>query len=98
MRIMGLDYGSRTVGVALTDPTGLIAQPHCTLTRDRETKLRKTLQEIESIVAEYRVERIVLGLPFNMDDSEENGRRKPGFSGRSWHSGFPCPSNLWMNV
>lgn len=70
MRIMGLDYGSRTVGVALTDPTGLIAQPHCTLTRDREAKLRKTLQEIESMVLEYQVERIVLGLPFNMDDSE----------------------------
>ncbi len=70
MRIMGLDYGSRTVGVALTDPTGLIAQPLCTLTRDRESKLRKTLQEIEKMVSEYQVERIILGLPFNMDDSE----------------------------
>ena len=50
MRILGLDYGSRTVGVAVTDPTGLIAQPLRTITRTRESMLRKTLQEIDSIV------------------------------------------------
>ncbi len=70
MRILGLDYGSKTVGVAITDPTGLIAQPLLTLKRDRESMLRKTVKEIEKIVSEYQVEKIILGLPFNMDDTE----------------------------
>ena len=69
MRIMGLDYGSRTVGVALTDPLGITAQPLETITRTSENKLRRTLARLEEIVREYQVERIVLGLPVNMDDS-----------------------------
>lgn len=70
MRIMALDYGSVTVGVAMSDPTGLIAQPLETITRKEEKKLRKTLARIEALVREYQVEEIVLGLPKNMDDSE----------------------------
>lgn len=70
MRILGLDYGSRTVGVAITDPTGMIAQPLRTIVRERESALRKTLSEIAEIVKTYEVERIILGLPLNMDDSE----------------------------
>lgn len=76
MRILGLDYGSRTVGVAISDPTGLIAQPLKTITRERESMLRKTLSEIQEIVREYEVDRIVLGLPFNMDDTEGERARK----------------------
>ncbi|MDD6282584.1 MAG: Holliday junction resolvase RuvX [Oribacterium sp.] len=76
MRILGLDYGSRTVGVAISDPTGLIAQPLKTITRERESMLRKTLSEIQEIVREYAVDRIVLGLPFNMDDTEGERARK----------------------
>lgn len=70
MRILGLDYGSRTVGVAVTDPTGLIAQPLRTITRTRESMLRKTLQEIDSIVRTMQVGKIILGLPLNMDGTE----------------------------
>jgi len=70
MRVMGLDYGSVTVGVAMTDPTGLICQPLETITRKEEKKLRKTLARIEELVREYQVDEIVLGLPKNMDDSE----------------------------
>ena len=66
---MGLDYGSRTVGVALTDPLGLTAQPLETITRESENKLRKTFARLEQIVSEYQVSAIVLGLPLNMDDS-----------------------------
>jgi putative Holliday junction resolvase len=76
MRVLGLDYGSRTVGVAISDPTGLIAQPLKTITRERESMLRKTLAEIQEIVREYEVDRIVLGLPFNMDDTEGERARK----------------------
>lgn len=70
MRIMGLDYGSKTVGVALTDALGITAQPLETITRDSEKKLRRTLARIEQLVKEHEVDEIVIGLPLNMDDSE----------------------------
>ena len=69
MRIMGLDYGSKTVGVALTDPLGLTVQPLETITRDSENKLRRTLARLEEIVTEYQVGSIILGFPVHMDDS-----------------------------
>ncbi|PNV63457.1 Holliday junction resolvase RuvX [Clostridium sp. chh4-2] len=69
MRVMGLDYGSRTVGVAVCDPLGLTAQALETITRDEENKLRPTLRRIEALIAEYEIETIVLGYPKNMDDS-----------------------------
>lgn len=70
MRIMGLDYGSKTVGVALSDPLLLTAQAFETIPRKSENKLRRTLARITELCAEYEVDRIVLGLPKNMDDSE----------------------------
>lgn len=69
MRIMGLDYGSKTVGVAVCDPLGLTAQGIETITRREENKLRRTLARIDQIISEYQVESIVLGYPKNMDDS-----------------------------
>ena len=69
MRILGLDFGSKTVGVAVSDPTGLIATGVEIIRRDREDKLRKTCARIEELVEEYEVSRIVLGCPYNMDDS-----------------------------
>lgn len=70
MRILGLDFGSKTVGVAVCDPTGLIATGLEIVRRDREDKLRQTLSRIEAIIEEYEVEKIVLGYPKNMNDSE----------------------------
>ena len=69
MRIMGLDYGSRTVGVAVCDPLGITAQTVETITRRDENKLRQTLARIETLAAEYGVERIVLGYPKNMNNT-----------------------------
>ena len=69
MRVMGLDYGSKTVGVALSDELLLTAQPKETIWRDREGKIRKTLVRIEELVAEYDVRLIVVGLPLNMNDT-----------------------------
>ena len=69
MRIMALDYGSKTVGVALTDPLGYTCQPFETITRGSENKLRRTLARLEIIAEEYQVEKIILGFPVNMDDS-----------------------------
>ena len=70
MRIMGLDYGSVTVGVAVSDGLLLTAQPVEVIKRKSETKLRQTLARIEQIVTEYQVERIVLGYPKNMNNTE----------------------------
>ena len=69
MRIMGLDYGSKTVGVAISDALLLTAQGIETIERKEENKLRKTLARIEALVKEYEVEKIVLGLPLNMNDT-----------------------------
>ncbi len=70
MRILGLDYGSKTVGVAVSDPLLLTAQGLEIIRRKHENKLRKTYARIEEICREYGVERIVLGYPRNMDDTE----------------------------
>ena len=70
MRIMGLDFGSKTVGVAVSDPLLLTAQGIEIIRRKEENKLRRTLARIEELILEYEVEEIVLGLPKNMNDSE----------------------------
>lgn len=69
MRIMGLDFGSRTVGVAISDALLLTAQGIEIIERKEENKLRRTLARIEELIVEYEVEEIVLGLPKNMNDS-----------------------------
>ena len=69
MRILGLDYGAVTVGVAIIDELMLTAQPLETIRRAGENKLRRTLARIEELSAEYKIEKIVLGLPRNMDDT-----------------------------
>lgn len=70
MRWMGLDFGTKTVGVAISDELGITAQPIETITRKVNTKLRRTLARIEQLVDEYSVTEIVLGYPKNMDNSE----------------------------
>lgn len=69
-RILGLDYGTKTVGVAISDPLLLTAQELETITRQRASALRHTLVRIKEICDEYQVEKIILGYPRNMDDSE----------------------------
>ena len=70
MRIMGLDFGSVTVGVAISDGLLLTAQGIEVIRRKEENKLRRTLARIEELIKEYEVTKIVLGLPKNMDNSE----------------------------
>lgn len=81
MRIIGLDYGTKTVGVAISDELGITAQPYETIERKSANKLRQTLARIESIIAEYGedgqngkngksgIEKIVLGYPKNMNNT-----------------------------
>lgn len=69
MRIMGLDYGSKTVGVAISDALKITAQGIETIERKEENKLRRTLARIEELVKEYEVDTIVLGFPKNMNNT-----------------------------
>ena len=70
MRIMGLDFGSKTVGVALSDSLLITAQGLEIIGRKEENKLRRTLARIEELIQEYEVTEIVLGLPKNMNGTE----------------------------
>ncbi len=70
MRIMGLDYGSKTMGVAVSDALQITAQGIEIINRKQENKLRQTLARIEELILEYEVEKIVLGFPKNMNDTE----------------------------
>lgn len=70
MRIMGLDFGSKTVGVAISDALLLTAQGVEIIRRKDENKLRQTLARIEELIVEYEVDEIVLGLPKNMNATE----------------------------
>ena len=69
MRIMGLDFGSRTTGVAVSDPLGITAQGVETIVRKDENKLRQTCARIEELIKEYEIEEIVLGYPKNMNNT-----------------------------
>ena len=70
MRIMGLDFGTKTVGVAISDPLLITAQGKEIVRREKPDKLRKTLARLEELIGEYDVQEIVLGNPKNMNDTE----------------------------
>ena len=95
MRLMGLDYGNVHVGVALSDELGMTAYPLEVIERKDSNKLRKTFARIEEIAREYKVDKIIIGLPLNMDDSEseisktvidfsENIKRRTGLPVELW--------------
>jgi putative Holliday junction resolvase len=67
MRILGLDVGTKTVGIALSDPLGITAQPVTTL---RRWNLESDVAELKRLAVEHGVSRVVVGLPLNMDGSE----------------------------
>lgn len=69
MRIIGLDYGAKTMGVAVSDPLGIIASGIETIRREDENKLRRTLARVTELVREYQAEAIVLGFPKHMDNT-----------------------------
>ena len=82
MRCLGLDYGSRTVGCAITDELGITVQNLETIQRKEEKKLRQTLARIKEIVETYDVGTIVLGLPLNMNgEAGERAERTLAFKG-----------------
>lgn len=66
-RLLGMDYGQRRIGLALSDPTGTIASAHSVVEYDHE---REALEQIAEVCRTHDVEAVVLGLPINMDGSE----------------------------
>lgn len=70
MRILGLDFGAKTIGVAVSDELLLTAQGLEIIRRQSQNKLRQSLARIQAIVEEYEVGSIVLGYPKNMNNTE----------------------------
>lgn len=84
MRILGLDFGSKTVGVAVSDELLITAQGVEIIRRKSPSKLRQTLARIDELVGEYKVEKIVLGYPKNMNNTEGERCEKQKNLRRCW--------------
>ena len=95
MRILGLDFGSKTVGVAVSDGLLLTAQGVETFERKDESKLRKTCARIEELIAEYEVTEIVLGLPKNMNNTEGERVEKTKAFGEMLERRTGLPVHYW---
>lgn len=95
MRVMGLDFGSKTVGVAVSDPLRLTAQSLEIIRRSSPSKLRRTLARIEELVAEYEVETIVLGYPKNMNNTQGERCEKTQEFARQLEKRTQLPVILW---
>lgn len=67
MRILGIDYGSKRLGLAMCDELGLTAQALTTITRKNR---ERDLKEIETVIKQYNVEKIVVGYPLRLDGTE----------------------------
>ena len=95
MRILGLDFGSKTVGVAVRDGLLLTAQGVETIERKDENKLRKTCARIEELIAEYEITEIVLGLPKNMNNTEGERVEKTKAFGEMLERRTGLPVHYW---
>ena len=93
--MLGLDFGSKTVGVAVSDPMGLTAQGLEIIRRQKENQLRKTLARIGALIEEYQVTSIVLGFPKNMNGSEGERCEKTKAFQESLMRRFSLPVTLW---
>ena len=95
MRILGLDFGSKTVGVAVSDGLLLTTQGVETIERKDENKLRKTCARIEELIAEYEITEIVLGLPKNMNNTEGERVEKTKAFGEMLERRTGLPVHYW---
>ena len=73
MRALGIDYGDRRIGLAVSDPRGIVAHGLPTI---ENISLEETMAVLRDIVAEREVDDIVVGLPLNMDGSEGEQAQK----------------------
>lgn len=95
MRILGLDFGTKTVGVAVSDPLGFTAQGVEIIRRKEDNKLRQTLARIEELIEEYQVETIVLGYPKNMNNTIGDRAEKSKEFGETIERRTGLPVVMW---
>ncbi|MCM3572000.1 Holliday junction resolvase RuvX [Mesobacillus subterraneus] len=94
MRIMGLDVGSKTVGIALSDELGWTAQGLETLKINEEENVFG-FDEIGKIIKEYEVGKVVVGLPKNMNGTIGPRGEASQFYARELEERFGIPAILW---
>lgn len=89
MRILGLDYGERTIGVAVSDGFGWTAQGLEVIKRSNSTEYKKSILRIAQWLKEYEVDTIVLGYPKNMDNTEGERCQKTKVFQKQLQKAFP---------
>jgi len=87
-RILGLDFGDKTIGVAVSDPFGIMALGVETIRRDRESALRASIRRLDELVRQYSVDAIILGFPKNMDNTQGERCAKTLVFKEKLHSSF----------
>ena len=92
MRIVGLDYGEKRIGVAVCDELGMTARGIATIARKY---WKKDIQQIEMLVREYKVEKIVLGYPVRLDGTEGIACEKVNMFGDALEKGVSVPVVKW---
>ena len=96
MRILGLDFGDKTIGVAISDPMGWTAQGVEIIRRDNPQEYKKSMRRLAQLVEEYQVDTIVLGYPKNLDNSEGERCEKTKTFAARLEARFPkIPVALW---
>ena len=91
-RILGLDVGSRRIGIAVSDPLGITAQGLDTLQRRNK---RHDLAALELLIREYEVREIVVGLPLRMSGAEGTQSEKMQLFAEDLRKRFRLPVHLW---
>jgi putative pre-16S rRNA nuclease len=91
-RVLGLDVGSRRIGIAVSDPLGITAQGLETLQRRNK---RHDLAALERVIREYAVREIVVGLPLRMSGAEGTQSEKMQVFGEELRKRFRLPVHLW---
>ncbi len=96
MRILGLDFGDKTIGVAVSDPLGWTAQGVEIIRRETPQEMKKPMRRLAEIVEEYEIEQIVLGYPKNLDNTEGERCQKTQAFAERLKKRFPkIPVTLW---
>ncbi|OOB80096.1 MAG: Holliday junction DNA helicase RuvA [Epulopiscium sp. Nuni2H_MBin003] len=95
MRILGLDFGSNTTGVAISDPFKIIASGLLTIQRKDPANIKPTLNQLMEICIEYQVEKIILGLPKNMNNTEGARVEQTKLFKQKLENKLKLPVQLW---
>ena len=91
-RLLGLDIGERRIGVAISDPTGTLARPLTTVVR---ASRQADFQAIDRLVADYAVERVIVGLPLSLNGSEGPQARQVRRYSEKLAQALSVPVEFW---